>query len=229
MPVFICAVVVRLAFDSRASYFRIQKMLTEREQDSGSMEYLRTLLEGLRGEVHGAIDNLEDGPSASGIFGEVGDVDKLDVDVVEDKDAERALLLYDPPSPTSLQSTSTHPIERHIKLTASAEPLRPDPQGTSTSLSEPTGKANKARTRSKSRPRPTLAVARQRLHPPQLSPSQLQMAASLNSIPHLKKKLAYIDDVVNSHPVIIVRDAKKFKHHVRGMGVLRDWAESFEL
>lgn len=55
------------------------------------------------------------------------------------------------------------------------------------------------------------------------------MAASLNSIPHLKKKLAFIDDVVNSHPVIIVRDAKRFKHHVKGMGVLLDWAESFEL
>ncbi|KAF8323474.1 putative serine esterase-domain-containing protein [Cantharellus anzutake] len=64
---------------------------------------------------------------------------------------------------------------------------------------------------------------------PRLTPLQLQMAMNLNSIPQLKKKLAYIDGVVNSHAVIISRDVKRFEVHKKGRGVVRNWAESFVL
>lgn len=64
---------------------------------------------------------------------------------------------------------------------------------------------------------------------PKLTDSQKQMADSLNALPQLKKKLVYIDGVVNSHAVIIARDMKRFKFHERGLGVVREWAHSFVL
>jgi len=69
---------------------------------------------------------------------------------------------------------------------------------------------------------------------PRLTPLQLEMAKSLNQIPRLKKKLAYIDTGpegvrINSHAIIVSRDPKKFPIHEKGMGVVRNWADSFVL
>jgi hypothetical protein len=65
---------------------------------------------------------------------------------------------------------------------------------------------------------------------PSLSPSQLRMAASLNAIPHLTKKLAYIDGVLNSHAIVIARpDRTPDKWAEHGLGVCQAWAELFEL
>lgn len=64
---------------------------------------------------------------------------------------------------------------------------------------------------------------------PRLTPLQVRIAKNLNSIPHLEKKLAYIDGVVNSHPVIVTRDVKRFDFHKRGRGVVQNWADSFVL
>lgn len=64
---------------------------------------------------------------------------------------------------------------------------------------------------------------------PVLTPSQLQMIASLNSIPQLKKVRAYFPYVMNSHSVIIVRDPKQFAAHSDGLGVLSHWADRWVL
>ncbi|KAI0792156.1 DUF676-domain-containing protein [Abortiporus biennis] len=61
----------------------------------------------------------------------------------------------------------------------------------------------------------------------QLTEVQLKIIASLNSLPNLKKQLAFIDNVLNSHAVIVARDTKKFEHHTRGYGVLRHLADNF--
>ncbi|KAG0709340.1 putative serine esterase-domain-containing protein [Suillus ampliporus] len=66
-------------------------------------------------------------------------------------------------------------------------------------------------------------------HQPLLTPSQLQCIENLNKIPQLKKERAFFAGVRNSHAIIICRDPKMFKHHLDGEGVLRHWADHFEL
>lgn len=61
---------------------------------------------------------------------------------------------------------------------------------------------------------------------PILTPLQRKIAASLNKLP-FKKERAYIENVQNSHAVILCRDLKKFEAHKMGAGVLRHWAASF--
>jgi hypothetical protein len=61
-----------------------------------------------------------------------------------------------------------------------------------------------------------------------LTPLQQQIAASLNTLP-IKKHLAYIDNVLNSHAVIVCRDVSRFEIHRAGEGVVRHWATSFIL
>jgi hypothetical protein len=64
---------------------------------------------------------------------------------------------------------------------------------------------------------------------PLLTPVQLRCIEHLNSIPQLKKERAFFADVRNSHAVIVCRDVKNFKFHFEGEGVLRHWADHFEL
>ncbi|CEL61600.1 Putative lipase YOR059C OS=Saccharomyces cerevisiae (strain ATCC 204508 / S288c) GN=YOR059C PE=1 SV=1 [Rhizoctonia solani AG-1 IB] len=64
---------------------------------------------------------------------------------------------------------------------------------------------------------------------PILSPAQLSMIESLNSIPQLKKVRAYFPYVRNAHSMIIVRDPKVFPIHEDGMGVIMHWADRFVL
>ncbi|CAE6359518.1 unnamed protein product [Rhizoctonia solani] len=64
---------------------------------------------------------------------------------------------------------------------------------------------------------------------PILSPAQLAMIESLNSIPQLRKVRAYFPYVRNAHSMIIVRDPKIFPIHEDGMGVVRHWADRFVL
>jgi hypothetical protein len=61
-----------------------------------------------------------------------------------------------------------------------------------------------------------------------LTPSQQQIAASLNTLP-IKKHLAYIENVLNSHALIVCRDVSRFEIHRVGEGVVRHWATSFIL
>lgn len=60
-----------------------------------------------------------------------------------------------------------------------------------------------------------------------LSDLQLKLVASLNTLPKLKKELAFIHPVRNSHSAIISRDVKHFAFHKMGEGVLRHWADHF--
>ena len=62
---------------------------------------------------------------------------------------------------------------------------------------------------------------------PVLRDVQRRMARALNSLPGLKKELAYIHPVRNSHAIIVSRDVKRFPGHKEGEGVLRHWADHF--
>jgi len=64
---------------------------------------------------------------------------------------------------------------------------------------------------------------------PRITPAQRRMVAALNALPQLKKELAFITDVSNSHATIIARDVKNFEFHKIGEGVLRHWADAFIL
>lgn len=61
------------------------------------------------------------------------------------------------------------------------------------------------------------------------TPGQLECLENLNKIPRLRKTLAFIADVDNAHPLIVCRSDVKIEHHRKGEGVLRHWADHFEL
>ena len=59
-----------------------------------------------------------------------------------------------------------------------------------------------------------------------LSAAQMRIARRLNALPQLRKHLAHIPDIVNTHAVIIVR-SPKIEAHKRGAGVIQALAERF--
>lgn len=63
---------------------------------------------------------------------------------------------------------------------------------------------------------------------PVLTPLQHQIVANLNSIPHLKKHIAFVPHYLSSHALIVCRDPAQFPSHEEGKGVLRHWADRFE-
>ncbi|KAF8892305.1 putative serine esterase-domain-containing protein [Infundibulicybe gibba] len=63
---------------------------------------------------------------------------------------------------------------------------------------------------------------------PILTPLQHKIAKSLNQLP-IKKEIAFFENVVNSHAIIVCRDVKRFEMHKMGEGLLRHWANSFIL
>lgn len=62
-----------------------------------------------------------------------------------------------------------------------------------------------------------------------LSPVQRRCIQNLNRIPQLQKERAFFEGVLNTHAMIVCRDVKRFKFHLEGEGVLRHWADHFEL
>ncbi|KAH9908811.1 putative serine esterase-domain-containing protein [Fomitopsis serialis] len=56
---------------------------------------------------------------------------------------------------------------------------------------------------------------------------QLRLVRMLNTLPHLKKEIAFIHPVQNAHGPIICRDPKRFPSHKLGEGVVRHWADHF--
>ena len=61
---------------------------------------------------------------------------------------------------------------------------------------------------------------------PSLPSKQSSLVASLNSLPQMRKHLAFIDGVLNSHAVIVCRDVKNIDFHKRGEGILRHIADN---
>ncbi|KAG2132774.1 putative serine esterase-domain-containing protein [Suillus clintonianus] len=117
------------------------------------------------------------------------------------------------------------------ELESVAVDLYDDPAGTPIAASpipdtDPADKTNSAaptkgkEKKSRSKPPP---------YQPLLTPGQLQCIETLNKIPQLKKERAFFEGVRNSHAIIVCRDPKLFKHHLEGEGVLRHWADHFEL
>lgn len=64
---------------------------------------------------------------------------------------------------------------------------------------------------------------------PILLPVQREIIASLNTLPNLKKYVAYFPGLMNAHAVIVCRDVKRFEIHRKGEGVLNHWADHFVL
>lgn len=64
---------------------------------------------------------------------------------------------------------------------------------------------------------------------PLLTPAQYRMIENLNTLPNLTKHVAFIDNVRNSHSVIVCRSAATMIQHRRGEGVLRAWADGMSL
>ncbi|KAG1770717.1 putative serine esterase-domain-containing protein [Suillus occidentalis] len=129
----------------------------------------------------------------------------------------------------SFQSHQSRGRLRHLEAQSTRERLRrrliiyDDPAGTPTSTSPIPGADPADETQEKkSRPKPPP-------YQPLLTPGQLQCIENLNKIPQLKKERAFFEGVRNSHAVIVCRDPKMFKHHLEGEGVLRHWADHFEL
>lgn len=63
---------------------------------------------------------------------------------------------------------------------------------------------------------------------PILTPTQLRMIENLNALPNLRKEIVFLDNLRNSHATIVCRDLR-FEFHRRGEGVLRKFADEFEL
>lgn len=61
------------------------------------------------------------------------------------------------------------------------------------------------------------------------SPVQRRCIQNLNKIPQLQKERAFFSGVRNAHATIVCRDAQRFKFHLEGEGVVRHWADHFEL
>lgn len=61
---------------------------------------------------------------------------------------------------------------------------------------------------------------------PVLTDLQLEMVASLNKLPNLKKELMFFDTVRNAHAIIVCRDDGRFTQN-GGDGALRHWADHF--
>ncbi|KII87380.1 hypothetical protein PLICRDRAFT_142622 [Plicaturopsis crispa FD-325 SS-3] len=61
---------------------------------------------------------------------------------------------------------------------------------------------------------------------PHLTLEQLEMIASLNLLPNVRKHLAFIHPVRNSHGAILCRNVA-FEEHRMGRGVLRHWGDNF--
>ncbi|KAF5387305.1 hypothetical protein D9757_005779 [Collybiopsis confluens] len=84
---------------------------------------------------------------------------------------------------------------------------------------------------------PAAPLSSKSTHGPSLTPLQRTICVRLNSIPGLKKELAFIDSadpidsaklrrpMRNSHATIVSRDVKNYEFHRIGEGVLRCWAD----
>jgi len=72
-------------------------------------------------------------------------------------------------------------------------------------------------------------VPKDRRAHPILSNSQKKMVANLNTLPNLKKRVAFIHPEINTHGVIICREEKRFESQKAGRGVLRHWRDNFQL
>ncbi|KAG2157765.1 putative serine esterase-domain-containing protein [Suillus bovinus] len=136
-----------------------------------------------------------------------------------------------------LEAQSTRERLVHIigklesELESAAVDLYDDPAGTPIAASpipgadpadeaDPTKPTKRQDEKSRSKPPP---------YQPLLTPVQLQCIENLNKIPQLKKERAFFEGIRNSHAVIVCRDPKAFKQHLEGEGVLRHWADHFEL
>lgn len=119
---------------------------------------------------------------------------------IEDKIAD----IIDEPDP-ALQPASV----------ATSRPESPVPSATDPSLSA-AGNIIALSEQDSKRPKPVV-----------LTDLQLKIIAWLNTLPGLKKELAFIHPVRNAHGPLICRDVKGFAAHKAGEGVLRHWADHF--
>lgn len=203
IPTFISLALIRFSLASRSSRARI-KALEEKYSGESERSKLIHILAELEREV-------ELGTAA----------EFVESDLAADEGAEPK------------NTTSTHP-------SATASTISLPASGASTPKSRWCSKSSTAtppQTKSaRSSPPPstfqippsTLIRLKEKEHPI-LSEHQYQIAAWLNTLPHLKKETAFFPDLRNAHAMIISRDVKRFPSHRRGENVIRHWAEHLEI
>jgi len=238
-PLIVTFALTRLSLDSRESNARIKLL----EQDTSKVEFIRTLFKGMDDAITDYVDRAGPDPAAAALAAAavVGAGVVRAQDLPLDDESSESESGSDMESRQGLRSpgessASGDLLERghaHVHLEKSkllklrprsnkvakahAQPLAPGPgPGTGTGSLHPTYTYDSLPPSDSKRT-------------PKLTDSQRRMAESLNALPRLKKKLVYIDGVLNSHAVIIARDMKRFKFHERGLGVVREWADSFVL
>lgn len=145
---------------------------------------------------------------------EKGNKDKLIhvLEALEKQMADTVVDLMDDPEDSSLTPISSSPPSESGSRSGTP-PIKDKPK------TRPRGRSLSV----------SLAVKETKPQHPSLTPLQLQLIEQLNSLQGLQKETAFIDPVVNSHGIIVCRDVKRFKAHKDGEGVIRHWANRFEL
>jgi hypothetical protein len=225
-PLIITVALTRLSLDSRASNARIKLL----EQDTSKMEFIRTLFKGLEEDIDDAIAGYVDRvgpdalPAAAVAAAAAAGVRVVRVEdcSVDDGDSERESESDVEPR-EGLRSSEAH-CHVHWRKSRARSKKGAKAKGQSL-ISGPgagSGPLHPTYTHDYLPPSDSKCA-------PKLTDAQRRMAESLNALPQLKKKLVFIDGVLNSHAVIIARDMQRFKSHERGLGVVREWANSFVL
>ena len=62
---------------------------------------------------------------------------------------------------------------------------------------------------------------------PTLTEPQKELIRLLSTLPNLKKEIAFIHTLTNTHPAIVCRDVEKYKVYSVGKGILQHWADNF--
>jgi len=63
---------------------------------------------------------------------------------------------------------------------------------------------------------------------PTLTKLQKELIKLLSTLPNLKKEIAFIHTLTNTHSAIVCRDVEKYKFYSVGKGILSHWAYNFE-
>ncbi|TDL21805.1 DUF676-domain-containing protein [Rickenella mellea] len=149
------------------------------------------------------------------------DMETAVAEMIEGRDPQAAILGADSANvsagPSSREST---PPPSTMSSTTKSAVMESVAEGASVPGSPTNGEGKLCRKKRAPKPPPSQ---------PLLTPRQHAMVLSLNALPRLKKHLVFIHPVRNAHAPIVCRDVKRFPAHTRGEGVVRHWADHFEL
>ncbi|KAG8788494.1 hypothetical protein FRC12_014495 [Ceratobasidium sp. 428] len=222
IPVGLTYAAVRFRRESRMSEKRLAELMASPENDST----LASILRRMEMAVANTVD--PDDPGAFGSRQDMGWESASDIEegtMVETREEVRKRKASRPDTPEA---------ERQLELERGAGSLLsplPTP-GSHTPSTDPLMKSTPgSKTESQKYEQLVLRTTPDPSDPdqPLLTPGQLKMIESLNSIPQLKKVRAYFPYVRNAHSIIVARDPGMFPIHKDGTSVIKHWADRFVL